>query len=384
MNFSKRTEWPKASNRLTLLAEEMRKAGQPFIDLTESNPTLCSFKVLNFDLLKPLANLANLVYEPDPLGSPAARLAVCRYYADKKIKVRPEQVILTSSTSEAYAFLFRLLLDPGEKIAVPAPSYPLLDSLSRLSDAQMVRYRYFYEERWRVDLKSLKEGSKAVCVVNPNNPTGNFIREEEKKGFNKFCAAGRAAIISDEVFLDYPFQKQSVKPSSFAGNEETLTFVLSGLSKVLALPQMKVSWIVASGPEDLLAEALRRLEIIADTYLSVNTPAQAALEVWLQKIPEVNREISDRTISNYEFLKKNLAECRELQVLDSEGGWVAVVRVDSPMDDEEFSFKLLETAGVLVHPGYLYDFEEGKHLILSLLLPPGPFKEAVLRMSRLT
>ena len=371
---------------MAVLAQAMRKdspARGSFIDLTESNPTRCGFSAVGAEILKPLSDPANLSYEPDPRGSLTAREAVCRYYAEKNIVISPDQVVLTASTSEAYSFVFKLLLDPSDRIALLAPSYPLLDSLLALCDSASLRYRLRYEGGWRIDAASLEDafsqGCKALCVINPNNPTGNFVQKNDKDFLNRLSLRHGASIVSDEVFFDFSLDPHAV-PASFAGNKYCLTFTLSGISKILGLPQMKLSWIVVSGPEAELREALRRLEIIADTFLSVNTPSQTALGAWLKHGPETRREISLRTAANYEFLRKTLADRSDLKVLSTEGGWVAVIRAYLQMDDEELSLKLLETAGVLVHPGYLYDFEEGNHLVLSLLLPPDRFKEAVLRI----
>lgn len=369
MFFSRRTDWPEGQNRLALLAESFREEGRSFIDLTQSNPTVCGFPSLNAEWLEPFSNPNNLTYEPDPKGLLAARQAVSRYYLFKNIRVSPERIVLTSSTSEAYAFLFKLLLNPGEKIAVPAPSYPLLDSLAALSDVGIVRWRDF-------KILEVFERTKALCVVNPNNPAGNFVHQDEKDFLNRYAAKHHAALISDEVFLDFPHTDKA-ETQSFAGNSEVLTFTLSGISKILALPQMKLSWIVVSGPEREAREALRRLEIIADTYLSVNTPSQIALADWLERRGEIQEEILARVRHNKAFLTQNLKD--QASVLNAEGGWQAVVRVES--DDESLALEFLEKSEVLTHPGYLYDFEAGDHLVLSLLPEPQKFEEGVRRLA---
>lgn len=382
MKFSSRTQWPAGVNRLAVLADDFRQKKRPFIDLTRSNPTACGFKTLSGPLRASFPASADFFYEPDPRGQLSARGAICRYYAAKKENVSPDQIILTSGTSEAYSFLFRLLLNPGESLAVPAPSYPLLDSIAGLNDIEMLRYRLLYErDRWRTDRENLKKCGpvKAVCVVNPNNPTGHFVSRSDKVFLNHFCAERAAALISDEVFLDFSIHNKT-KPFSFAGNQEVLTFTLSGISKMLGLPQMKLSWIVVSGPKEEADEALRRLEIIADTYLSVNSPVQTALESWLGRRLKINREIIQRIAANGAFLKKLFTGKKSLKVLNAEGGWQAVIRTELGLGDEELALKLLRHAGVLAHPGYLYDFDNGEYLVVSLLLRTEEFKEGVARI----
>ncbi len=363
--------------------DSARKA--PFIDLTESNPTHCGFSAISLEILKPLSDAHNLSYQPDPRGSFAAREAVCRYYAEKKINIAPDQVLLTASTSEAYSFVFKLLLDPSEPVALPSPSYPLLDSLLTLSDAEALRYRLCYNDGWHIDTADLedafKKGCKVSCVINPNNPTGNFVRKNDRDHLNRLSSRHGAAIVSDEVFFDFQLDPRA-SPASFAGNKECLTFTLSGISKILALPQMKLSWIVVSGPETELREALRRLEIIADTYLSVSAPSQTALATWFGYRREINHEISERTTANYEFLEKALKGRDDLLVLKPEGGWAAVLRCERGSDDETLALSLLEKAKVLVHPGYLYDFDDEDVLVLSLLPPPERFREAIHRIQK--
>ena len=359
--------------------------GVPFIDLTESNPTHCGFEFLTPEILRPLAASDGLRYRPDPRGALKAREAVSRYYDSKKINISPDHIVLTASTSEAYSFVFKLLIDPSGRAAIPAPSYPLLDSLLTLGDASRSDYRLFYDKRWRIDLHSLEEslrrGCGALCIINPNNPTGNFIPMGEAHALNRLALKYGAALVSDEVFLDYKLDPEA-SPASFADNKDCLTFTLSGISKILGLPQMKLSWIVVSGPEDIRREALRRLEIIADTFLSVNAPAQEALGGWLERGPAARREISHRTAVNHDLLKKSFSGRTNLEVLNAEGGWAAVMRAEFGMDDEELALHLLRTAKVLTHPGYLYDFERGEYLVLSLLPHPEKFREGIQRIEK--
>src|SRR3989338_5114229 len=328
MRFSQRTNWVTHANPLTQLINEKKKEGEDLIDLTQSNPTGCSFKFMNEDWLKPLSDKENLTYEPDPRGLLEAREAICRYYLDKKIKLYPEQIFLTSSTSEAYHFIFRLLCDARDLVAVPRPSYPLFDYLTTLADVDIIGYQLDYGKFWGINVNSLEipfiENPKAIILVNPNNPTGNFVGESELGSLNSLCEKHQAAIISDEVFLDFSWGQKS-KAMSLAGNREVLTFVLSGASKILALPQMKLSWVVVNGPLDLREEAMERLEIISDTYLSVNTPSQKALKFWLSKRKFVEEEILSRVRSNYEILAKRWKGKSSTQLLNAQAGWYAVL-----------------------------------------------------------
>ena len=383
MRFSVRTDWHTASNRLTEKVSAEKKLGHAIIDLTESNPTRCSFKYLAPDILRPLCDPANIFYEPDPRGLLEARKTVCAYYAQKGITVAPHQVFLTASTSEAYTFLFRLLCDPGDSLLAPEPSYPLFDYLSGLSDVGLVRYALNYGKGWRMDFSHLKnaaqENLKGVILVNPNNPTGNFIKPDELKALNAFCAASETAIISDEVFFDFAFGLESNKKISLAGNSDVLTFTLSGISKILGLPQMKLSWIVVSGPAALCQKALERLEIIADTHLSVNTPSQRALAAWMDRRQAIGHEISERLMINRDHLRKELKGHGNVEILECEGGWYLTIQVDTHMTDEALALELLEKRGVLVHPGYFYDFSEGAFLVMSLL----PSRETFLEGAKL-
>ncbi len=379
LRFSKRTAWPLHPNPLTDKLLEKKRLGRNVIDLTVSNPTACDFRFYGPKLLEPLAEAENLSYSPDPKGISAARKAVCAYYKSHDADVVPEQIFLTSGTSEAYSFLFSLLADPGDTVLAPKPSYPLLDYLADLNDLKLLEYRFRYDGQWRLDETTLekREKAKALIVIHPNNPTGNFIRPGEREALNRFCREGQCALIADEVFLDYA-HSGSEKVFSFAANEEVLTFTLSGVSKILGLPQMKLSWIVVSGPEEARRTAVERLEIIADTFLSVGAPPQRALAGWLKRQPEIGGEILARVLVNKAHLIEELSGSAALP-LSSMAGWCAVLRI--PYEDEEKAvLDLLEQKDVLVHPGYFFDFEVGSHLVISLLPPPGIFKEGVSRL----
>ncbi len=409
MSFAKRTNWFLGANPLSALLEEKRKRGDKVFDLTESNPTECGFSYLEPSLLSTFSNKKNLVYHPDSHGLLEAREAVCRYYADKKIAVDPGQIFLTASTSEAYSFLFRLLLDPGDGVLAPRPSYPLLDYLAGLNDAQLDFYRLEYQNAWAIDLEDLKpafeKNPKAIVVVNPNNPTGNFVTEEETARIVQLCRDGEVALISDEVFLDYAWKAKDLPgpaarvphksdapgtsdlwaipllaspAKSFASSNHVLTFTLSGISKILGLPQMKLSWIVVSGPEKLRKTAIEKLEVIADTYLSVNTPSQWALPIWLSCRETIIAEIRQRVIANRHLLGDTLNSQR---IPTSQGGWYVLLPLKIGLSDDVAAMRLLERENVLTHPGYFYNFEEGHFLVVSLLPKTNLFKEAVERIA---
>ncbi|MDP3921319.1 MAG: pyridoxal phosphate-dependent aminotransferase [Candidatus Omnitrophota bacterium] len=383
MKFSKRTDWESAPNALSACLARLKQAGEPVIDLTESNPTRCGFKFLNAAWLKPLSDEANLRYEPHPKGLLEARESVCAYYRELGYAVNPEQVFLTASTSEAYSYLFRLLTDPGDRVMAPQPSYPLFDYLAQLGDVQMERYRLRYDAAWKLDKASLTgQTAKAVLTVNPNNPTGTVIGPGERTALNNFAGEANAAIISDEVFLDYVRDEDLRRSASFAANDTVLTFTLSGVSKLMALPQMKLSWIVVSGPPDERDEAVRRLEIIADAYLSANTPSQRALATWMQMRPEATAEIRGRLKENGDCLAAWVRESGRLELLSSDGGWYAVLKAKTEISDEDLAVNLLERRHVYVYPGYLFDFEEGTYLVISLLPESAIFQEGLERLKR--
>ncbi|HZD32109.1 MAG TPA: pyridoxal phosphate-dependent aminotransferase, partial [Candidatus Angelobacter sp.] len=278
--FSRRTSWNLATNRYTAALQYHRQSGRELLDLTASNPTTVGLSYRESELLPSLQHQKALAYEPAATGLLSAREAVAAYYAEKGSGVTPGDLVLTTSTSEAYSFVFRLLCDPGDSVLVPAPSYPLFDFLADLNDVRLIPYELVYDHGWQIDFTSLQAAiqqaqtsgvrCRAALVVHPNNPTGSFAKPHEQDELSRLCRPREMAIIADEVFLDYALAARP--PVSFSANTEALTFTLSGLSKVSALPQMKVAWIATSGPAALKSEALARLEVIADTYLSMNAP----------------------------------------------------------------------------------------------------------------
>ena len=363
--FSRRTEWNLTPNRLTHAHQEALASGKKIIDLTLSNPTNVDIKYDESAILKALANPRALDYDPQPKGLRSAREAVSQYYGSA---VDPEFLILTTSTSEGYSFVFRLLCNPGDEILVPKPSYPLFDFLAELQDVSLVPYSLIYDHGWQIDFHSLENAitpkSRGVVLVHPNNPTGSYVSAQESEHLNELCGRDKLALIVDEVFVDYAHQKP--KPT-FAANHDTLTFTLSGISKVSALPQMKLAWIAVSGPPAEVAAAMQRLEIVADTYLSLNAPVQLAAPVLLDQRETIQPQLMSRVRANLSELDRQLALQKSCSRLDVQGGWYAVLRIPVTRSDEDFVIELLRRSGVLVHPGHFYDFPTDGYLVLSLI-----------------
>lgn len=381
--FAKRTEWERRLNRLTKTVRRLKDKGSVLLDLTESNPTLCHFHYPS-DILSVLSRPEAFSYTPSPKGLLFAREEVARYYSEKGVKVDPEQIFLTASTSEAYSFLFRLLLNPKDHLLVPRPSYPLLDYLAALHDLLLEPYPLVYDTRWRIDreafVKKSRSGTKAVLLIHPNNPTGSFVKKEEQSFLLHSFKEREVSQICDEVFLDYAYEEVPDFVPTFAGEEALLTFTLSGISKVLGLPQMKLSWIVVSGPKRLREEAIARLEVISDTYLSVNTLSQLALKRWFEYRPLLQKEIQKRLFANRKVLLEKERSSSGCRLFHAEGGWYAILQLPPLRSEEKWCLEFLEKASVLVHPGYFFDFEEGTQVILSLLVPSDRFEEGVERL----
>ncbi len=380
--FSSRTRFDQRPNRLSLARDEKRRAGARVLDLTESNPTRVGLPYPD-DLLSPLADPAALRYEPSARGALRAREAVAADHARRGLRVDPEQLLLTASTSEAYAFLFKLLCDPGDAILVPRPGYPLFDFLAVLESVRVDAYPMEYDGRWRIDVATLRErmtpGTRALVLVNPNNPTGSFLKREERKEIEELCASRGIALVSDEVFADFALRDIASRAESLAKDGPALGFALGGLSKSCGLPQVKLGWIAVSGPDDLKQEALRRLEVVADTFLSVSTPVQVAATPFLGRLPELQAPIRERVKGNHARLASRTSGSAAT-LLDDEGGWSAVLRVPATLSEEERVTRLLVEHDVLVHPGYFFDFPSEAYLVLSLLPEPGVFAEGLERI----
>jgi aspartate/methionine/tyrosine aminotransferase len=381
--FSARTRWDRTVNRLAVLAASKRAAGRHVLDLTETNPTRVGLQAPP-GLLGALGDDAGRAYAPDPRGLEAARGAVSADYGRRGVAAAPEHVVLTASTSEAYAILFKLLCDPGDEVLVPRPSYPLFDYLAGLESVDVKPYPLVYDARWRVDLAALREAvgqrTRAIVAVSPNNPTGSFVDAAEIEAVQGLAAEARLALVADEVFADYPWPDRPPGPS-FARGGEALAFTLGGLSKSCGLPQLKLAWMAVSGPAALRDEALARLELVADTYLSVSTPVQLAAPALLARAPALRAPIAARVAENLGTLRRLTAD-GPATLLHGEGGWSAVLRIPATLSEEERVLALLERDDVLVHPGYFFDFPREAYLVLSLLPVPSELEQAVARLLR--
>jgi alanine-synthesizing transaminase len=381
--FSARTRWDLTPNRLARILKAKRTAGEPVIDMTESNPTRAEIPYPS-GLLDPLAHPAALSYEPTPWGLEAAREAVASDFARRGFPLRPDRILLTASTSEAYILLFKLLCDPGDEVLVPRPGYPLFDYLAGLESVRVVSYPLEYDGAWRLDVAALAAAvtarSRAVVTVNPNNPTGSYLKRDEARALRALCAERGLALVSDEVFSDYAVGDDPRRLGSVAEDGSGLAFALGGLSKSCGLPQLKLAWIATSGPEDLRDQALSRLEVVADALLSVGTPVQIAAPSLLARRAELQAPIRARLRENGALLRARLAPSSPARLLEREGGWYAVLRVPATHPEEEQVARLLERSNVLVHPGYFFDFPNEAHLVLSLLPPPPLFTEGLGRI----
>jgi alanine-synthesizing transaminase len=382
--FSTRVPAQLEPNALARAVRRARAGGRLLLDLTVSNPTSAG---IEYDpaMFTALAQPAVVSYAPDPFGLAAAREAVSRDYRRRALDVDPARVVLTSSTSEAYALLFKLLCDPGDAVLAPVPSYPLFDHLTRLEGVTARPYRLEYHGRWQVDADSVDEAwtdrVRALLAVSPNNPTGSVLSGEELSALSSRCAARRAALIVDEVFADYPLgDAEAPIRNAPAGDAECLTIRLGGLSKSAGLPQVKLGWMALDGPPRLVEEALARLEVICDTYLSVSTPVQVAAAGLIARGSETRARILERVRGNYAVLRERARRHPSVDVHEAEGGWSAVLRVPARGSEEELVLNLIERDGVLVHPGYFFDFPHEAFLVVSLLPLPAAFAAGLGRL----
>jgi alanine-synthesizing transaminase len=385
--FASRTNWNLQPNRFAKALEEHRRSGKPLFDLTNSNPTTCGFSYPEERLFAALQDPRALRYEPESQGLRQAREAIADYYRGRpglfgaQAHVDPSRIVLTSSTSEAYSYIFRLLCDVGDEVLVPAPSYPLFEYLADLADIRPVSYPLIYDQGWQIDsaalFAALSPRSKAIMVVHPNNPTGSFVKRQEAEKLAEICARRNFAIIADEVFLDYA--DGADPPCTFASGSSALTFTLSGLSKISLLPQMKLGWIVVSGPDELVDGALQRLDVIGDTYLSPSIPVQLAVGEMLGMRGDVQKQMQQRLCSNLKFLDA-LMQQSSVDRLKREGGWYAVLRVPARGSDEDLAIELLQNCDVLVHPGHFFDFPRDGFVIVSLIAREAEFQEGAQRL----
>lgn len=382
--FARRTRWDLRPNRLSDLIERLRASGRPLLDLTESNPTRVGLAYPADEIRAALADPGILVYAPDPLGNRRAREAICAHYAAGGLTVDPAHVLLTASSSEAYGWLFKLLCDPGDQVLIPKPSYPLFEFLTTLEEIETVPYALNWDGEWHVDLPSVRsavcERSRALLVVSPNNPTGNVLKPGERAALEEVCAVRGMPLISDEVFLDYPARDGERLPSVLGGTGPALRFALSGLSKLAGLPQLKLGWIAAAGPAEQVEQALARLEVIADTYLSVNTPVQLALPALLAAGARVRAAIRARLASNRAWLTAHCGADKPFRPLPAEAGWYAILAIPRTMPEEERCMQIAELDGVIVQPGYFFDMPREGFLVLSLLTREEAFRAGMERV----
>jgi alanine-synthesizing transaminase len=386
--FASRTNWRLEPNRFALALEAHRRSGRKLLDLTASNPTNCGFAYPEREILAALGDPRALEYGPESRGLPEARAAIAEYYrarpgfAASIDRVDPDRIFLTSSTSEAYTYVFRLLCEAGDEILVPAPSYPLLEFLADLADIRLTSYPLLYDHGWQMDLQGLRAAltprSRALLVVHPNNPTGSFVKPREAAELAAICAEREMAIVADEVFLDYA-PGPALAPT-FALHDAALSFTLSGLSKIVALPQMKLAWVAVSGPEALAQQAVGRLEVIADTYLSPSTPVQLATPVFLSLRGGLRAQLQQRIAANLAHLDGALGGSSPITRLDREGGWYAVLRTPASGQDDALAVELLERFSVLVHPGHFFNFSRDGFLVLSLITQEDDLVEGVRRL----
>jgi len=383
--FSGRLNWSFSSNRLSSLLEEKRAEGVEVLDLTESNPTRAGFDYPADDVLASLNDPRSLTYEPDPLGLRSAREAVAGYYRRRGQDVSPEELTLTASTSEAYSFLFKILGDPGDRVLIPRPSYPLFDYLASVESLVADSYSLVYDGSWGIDLETIRRRieprTRALLLVHPNNPTGSYVKKTEHDALITMCREQRLALIVDEVFADYAIEEDSNRLLSFVGETTVPTFVLSGLSKISALPQMKLAWIWTGGPQDLRQEARQRLEQLGDLFLSVGAPVQHAAARFLALAPAMQSAICARLTENFGLLRSKLHHPATLEVLRTEGGWYAVIRCPQVRSSEEWALAFLDSDDTLIHPGYLFDFPNEAYLVVSLLTEPAIFAKGIERLS---
>jgi len=361
----------------------LRAEGAPIADLTESNPTRVGIPYPD-GLLASLAGREALRYDPHPFGLPSARALVAEDQRRRGARVDPAHVVLTASTSEAYSWLFKLLCNPGEAVLVPRPSYPLFEHLTALEGIRAHPYALEYHGRWAIDVDSIAaapQDVRAVLVVSPNNPTGSYLNDEELQRISSLCRERTWALVADEVFADYPLDARHPL-TDIVARSEVLSFTLAGLSKSVGLPQVKLGWCIAGGPAPERDAALGALELIADSYLSVGTPVQVAAQQLLEAGASVRAAIQDRIRRNLAALRAAAGGYLACDVLRTEGGWSAVLRVPATRSEEQLTLDLLRTERILVHPGYFFDFPREAYVVLSLLPPPDLFADAVARLLR--
>lgn len=384
--FSDRFNWDPSPNALSQILLDKRSRGETIFDLTQSNPTQADLEYDADDILAALSQTEAMTYAPDPRGLVKARRAIAQYYHDRGEHVDVDALFLTASTSEAYSMIFKLLANPGDEILLPRPGYPLISYLARFESLQPFSYPLRYDDAkgWSIDLDVLQalitSRCKAIVVVNPNNPTGNYLKQQELAALDQICRENRLALIVDEVFSDYHGARAPQEVPTAVNRAQALTFALNGFSKMLGLPQVKLGWIVCGGDPDLAKAAQPRLEMLLDFYLSVATAAQLAAPRLLGRRQEIQGQISARIAANSRFLEEQIARTSNCRVLVREGGWYAIIEIFDAVSDENRVLQLLERDHTLVHPGYLYEFDKEGIVVVSLLTPVETFRAGIYRL----
>jgi len=385
--FSGRLNIDFEPNQLSLLYDAKKAKGENIFDLTSSNPTKLNFRYDEKSILKNFIDKESLEYNPDSKGLIRARKTVQEYYSSLGKKIDIDDIFITPSTSEAYSFLFKLLLNPGDEVMIPQPCYPLFEYLAILDSAKVIYYPLIYEHKtgWKPDFKALgdniTEKTRAIIVVNPNNPAGSYLKSGDYLSFEDICRKNNMALISDEVFSDFGYGLTDDTVRTIVGERSYLSFALNGFSKMLGLPQMKFGWIVIQGDDGVKSEAIKRLDIISDTYLPGSSVIQNASPKLLGTKDNIQKHILGRIETNYDMLQTKLLLNPDIRLLKSEGGWSAVISFENMLvPEEEFVYALLEKKNVLVHPGYYYDFIKEGYAVISLLTETNVLEEGIDRM----
>jgi alanine-synthesizing transaminase len=381
--YSHRLPWSQPPNLYSERISALRKSAVQILDLSRSNPTLVGLSNPDAQIAAALAGVDTLVYSPDPTGEMVARQSISRYYAQRGARVEPERIVLTASTSEAYSHLFKLICDSGDEILVPVPSYPLFEYLAGLECVRVVPYHLRYDGAWHIDFADLRQRitnhSKVVIVVNPNNPTGSFLKRPEAEELLELASEYEMAVISDEVFADYAFASDPERVDTLSDSEEALVFCLNGLSKSTGMPQLKLGWIVVSGPGLAIVDALHHLELILDTYLSVGTPVQRALPALFRIGESVQAELRNRVLTNLDILRVSLRDS-PVSLLNVEAGWSAILQIPRTRGEQEWLIALLEEEHVIAQPGFFFDMPSEAFLVLSLITPSLELETGVFRL----
>ncbi|HMD12989.1 MAG TPA: pyridoxal phosphate-dependent aminotransferase [Bacteroidota bacterium] len=377
MDFSRRTNWYRRQNRLADCLENRRASGKPIIDLTSSNPTECGFHYPHTAIIDAFSTPELVSYQPDPHGLILARKVVSDYYQTRGHSVDPSAIFLTASSSEAYSHIFKLLCNVNDTVLVPQPSYPLFEYLAQINDVHLDYYHLIYDNGWHIDFESIRHAisssTKAIVIVNPHNPTGMFVDASEYSEIRELAIKHNLAIIVDEVFIDYSFESNPLPDRSYVTETQVLTFTLNGIAKMLGLPQMKLGWMIVGGPPKDRQEVVARMEILCDTFLSVNTPVQLAFPPIMAVAQSIHQEIARRVKANYKSLRSIILRSAPVSVLENEGGWYSILKVPNIKSDEQWTLGILEKKGVYVFPGYFFDFEPDAFLVVSLLIEEKKF-----------